>query len=49
MNERMHNHLPSCIYRVGVAGDRCRHQSEVIKKERTAEGDQRDRQEWKWR
>ena len=48
-NKRMHSPLPSCTYRVGVARDRCRHQSKVIEKESTAAGDQRDRREWKWR
>ena len=48
-NERMHSHLPSRTYKVGVAGDRCQHRSKVIKKESTPAGDQRDRREWKWR
>ena len=46
-NERMHSPLPSCTYRVGVAGDGCRYKSEVIKKGSSAVGDQRDKQEWK--
>ena len=48
-NERMHSPLPSCTYKVGVAGDGCRYQSEVIKKESTEAGGQRDRREWRWR
>ena len=43
----MHSPLPSCTYRVGVAGDGCRYKREVIKKESTVVGDQRDEQEWK--
>ena len=43
----MDSPLPSCTYRVGVAGDGCRYESEVIKKERTVAGDRRDKQEWK--
>ena len=31
----MHSPLPSCTYRVGVAGDGCRYKSEVIQKEST--------------
>ena len=46
-NERLHTHLPSCTYRVGVAGDGCRYKSEVIEKDSTVVGDQRDKQEWK--
>ena len=30
-NEKMHSPLPSCTYRVGVAGDGCSDQSEVVK------------------
>ena len=37
----MHSPLPSCTYRVGVAGDGCRYKSEVIKEEITVAGDQR--------
>ena len=48
-NERMHSPLPSCTYKVGMAGDECRHQSKVIKEESTVAGDHRDRREWKWR
>ena len=43
----MHSHLPSRTNRVGVAGDGCRYKGEVIEKERTVAGDQRDKQEWK--
>ena len=43
----MHSLLPSCTNRVGVAGDRCQYKSEVIEKESTVVGDQRDKQEWK--
>ena len=43
-NERTHSPLPSCTYRVGVAGDGCRYKSEVIEKESTVVGDQRDKQ-----
>ena len=42
----MHSPLPSCTYRVGVAGDGCRYKSEVIKEESTVADDQRDEQEW---
>ena len=37
----MHSPLPSCTYRVGMEGDKCRDHSEVIKKESTVAGDQR--------
>ena len=43
----MHGLLPSCTYRVGVAGDGCRYKSEVIEKDSTVVGDQRDKHEWK--
>ena len=43
----MHSLLPSCTNRVGMTGDGCRYKSEVIEKESTVVGDQRDEQEWK--
>ena len=37
----MHRPLPSCTYRVGMAGDGCRYKSEVIEEESTVAEDQR--------
>ena len=44
-NKRAHDHLSSCIYRVGVLGGRCQHWSEGIGRENTDARDQKNKQE----
>ena len=44
-NKRGHDHLSSCIYRVGVLGGRCQHWSEEIGRESTDARDQKNKQE----
>ena len=46
LNEGVHSHLSSCIYRVGVVGGGCRYRGEVVEKGSTAVGGQGDEQEW---
>ena len=45
-NKRRHDHLSSCVYRVGVLGGRFQHWSKEIEKESTDARDQKDKQEY---
>ena len=45
LNEGVHSHLSSCIFRVGVVGGGCRYRNEVVEKGSTAVGGQGDEQE----
>ena len=46
LNEGVHSHLSSCIFRVGVVGGWCRYRGGVVMKGSTAVGGQGDSQEW---
>ena len=46
LNEGVHSHLSSCIFRVGVVGGWCRYRGGVVEKGSTAVGGQGDEQEW---
>ena len=46
LNEGVHSHLSSCIFRVGVVGGGCRYRGEVVEKGSTAVGGQGNEQEW---
>ena len=46
LNERVHSHLSSCIFRVGVAGSGCRYWGGVVERGSTAVGGQGNEQEW---
>ena len=51
LNEGVHNHLSSCIYRVGVAGGGFRYWDGVVENGSTAVGGEGNEQEWgrRWR
>ena len=44
LNEGVHSHLSSCIYRVGVVGGWCRYRGGVVEKGSTTVGGQGDLQ-----
>ena len=44
-NERMHDHLSSCIYIVEVLGDVCQHWNEGVEQENRDEGYQSGKRE----